>query len=287
MREVLTSPRALEMKHSRRVHSVRLAILVSMLIVSILGACAYFSNDRHITINKITVSGTHIINASDVESLAQNELSGKYFHLFARADSLIYPKREIYNTLREKYPSIEELAVYRANRNTLNIDIKERSASYLYCGAQVPELPADVGDNCYFINNDGYIFDNAPYFSGNIYFKYYATISDQTKVLGQYVFPEDQFHAVARFIDEITNLGLKPIYLTLDSDGTYSLYLNHGISDTSPKIIFKNGDDLNLVLDNLSVAMKKPEFANEINSKYATLLYIDLRFKNKVLYKFQ
>jgi hypothetical protein len=43
---------------------------------------------------------------------------------------------------------------------------------------------------------------------------------------------------------------------------------------------------LDIILDNLSVSMGKPEFANDIHSKYDTLLYIDLRFDNKVLYKF-
>ena len=48
-----------------------------------------------------------------------------------------------------------------------------------------------------------------------------------------------------------------------------------------------NTDDFDMILDNLSISMKKKEFAEEINTKYNTLLYIDLRFKNKVLYKFK
>ena len=287
MREILTSPRQAEIAHDRRVKNIRLSILVSILFVAFIYACAYFSSDSRITINKIKITGTHIISDFDVDSFIKGELSGKYLYLFARGNSMIYPKREIYNSLREKYPSIEELSIYRGDRNTLHVDIKERSASYLYCGAQVPADTEAVGDNCYFINTDGYIFDKAPYFSGNIYFKYYAPIPDTVKVLGQYVFPQDEFHNLARFVDEVTGIGLKPIYLTLDSDNTYSLYLNHTPTNTSPKIVFKKGDDLTLLLNNLTVAMQKPEFANEINSKYATLLYIDLRFKNKVLYKFQ
>jgi hypothetical protein len=70
-------------------------------------------------------------------------------------------------------------------------------------------------------------------------------------------------------------------------DGINSLYMDHGVNDTLPKILFKNDADLENILENLSLAMKKSEFASEINSKYNKLLYIDLRFKNKVLYKFQ
>ena len=72
----------------------------------------------------------------------------------------------------------------------------------------------------------------------------------------------------------------------LRNDENY-LYLNHGASDTVPEIIFNKDANLETILEDLSLAMGKKEFADAINSGYNKLLYIDLRFKNKVLYKFQ
>jgi hypothetical protein len=92
---------------------------------------------------------------------------------------------------------------------------------------------------------------------------------------------------MTRFIDGISSLGFKPIYIIMSKDGTNSLYLDSKNNENIPKIIFKNEDDLDIIKDNFDIAMKKKEFANEVNSKYDKLLYIDLRFKNKVLYKFQ
>jgi hypothetical protein len=232
--------------------------------------------------------GTHIIDQEDIEKEVRVDISGKYIYIFSKANSFIYPHKQIYNNLRLNFPRIESLSIYRDNLKTLHIDISERIGSFLYCGSSIPEIKNDVGENCYFINNDGFVFDKAPYFSGNIYFKYYMALeSGVVDPLGRQMVSVERFHELARFIDGITSLGFRPIYIVVEQDSTYSLYLDRGINDIVPKIIFKDDSELEVILDNLSLAMKKKEFADEINSKYNTLLYIDLKFKNKVLYKFQ
>lgn len=276
------------LKRRRRARRTRLSILLVVFFAVLTYALGYFSSNPKVTIHKINVTGNRIINQSDIEDFVKQKLSGKYFHLFSRSNTFIYPKDSIYEGLINAFPRIENLAVYRDDWNTVHIDILERSGSSLYCGTKVPDMPSDVGENCYFINNDGYIFDKAPYFSGNIYFKYYSKLDVRSdSPLGQQLFPPEIFHNYVRFIDGITALGFKPLYFVLTDSGDSYLYLDHGPSDTAPEIIFKNDADLSSVLSDLTLSMKKPEFATDIKSKYTTLLYIDLRFKNKILYKFE
>ncbi len=289
MRDTLTSPRVEDMKRKRHYYHIRLSILLFILFISFIGALGYFSSHPRIIIKNIVISGTRIINPVDVESLVKNDLLGRYVFLFAKVNSLIYPHEKIYKDILNQFPRIETLSIYHDNLITLHVAITERSGSYLYCGQGVPEAFFDIGENCYFINDDGYIFDKSPYFSGNVYFKYYMELSSGVSVnpLGLQMLPKDRFHEISRFIDRITMLGFKPIYLVIDKDGTNTIYLNHDINPNIPKIIFKNNNDLDLILSNLSVSMAKKEFANEINGNYDNLLYIDLRFNNKVVYKFQ
>lgn len=289
MRDTLTSPRVQDMKRKRRVYRTRLSILLSVLIISICGALAYFSNHPRVTIHSVTVSGMHIINPSDIESRVTAEISGKYLFLFAKKNSFIYPRRKIMADLLQQFPRIDTLSVYRDNLYTLHIAITERAGSYLYCGATVPELASEIGENCYFVNSDGYVFDTAPYFSGSVYFKYYMTLPDQAggNPLKQQITTPESFHMLARFVDGVTALGFTPDYVVIDPDGTGTLFLSAPDTTHSPKIIFKNDASLGTVLDNLTVSMSKKEFANEIKSKYTTLLYVDMRFSNKVVYKFQ
>jgi hypothetical protein len=65
------------------------------------------------------------------------------------------------------------------------------------------------------------------------------------------------------------------------------VYLNHSDSATKPYIVFKKDTDLDKIGDDIKLSMNQKEFRDEINTKYDTLLYIDMRFKNKVFYKFQ
>ena len=288
MRDIPTSPRIIEIRHNRHMYMLRLSILLFILFVSVIGALSFFSGDKHVTIDKVVVNGTHIINQSDIESEIFDNLSGKYLYLFSKSNTFIYPNKQIYKNLILKFPRIQSLSIKRDNLKTLDITIVERTGSSLYCGTNIPEAQEDVGENCYFINNDGLVFDKAPYFSGNVYFKYYLTLEDGvTNPLGKQIIDANQFHKLTRFIDQIESLGFKPISVVSEQDGRNSLYLNHSVNNTSPKIIFKNDNDLDEIYDNLSLSMKKKEFADEINSKYNTLLYIDLRFTDKVLYKFQ
>jgi hypothetical protein len=254
----------------------------------VVGGLAYFSSNKHVVIEKIEINGTHVINNGEVEEKIKEDITGKYLYLFSKSNVFIYPEKKIYNNLIANFPRIESLSIDIDNLRTLKIEISERTGSYLYCGVSVPEVKEEVGENCYFINNDGYIFDKAPYFSGNVYFKYYLSLIDGgVDPMGKQMLSIDRFHQLARFIDGITNLGFNPIYIVIEEDGTNSLYLENSSGGIAPKIIFKTENDLEVILNNFALSMKKKEFANEINGKYNTLLYIDLRFKNKVLYKFQ
>jgi hypothetical protein len=287
MRDILTSPGIVRIKHNRRARRLRSIIALLIIFISLIGSVAYYSSNSHITINKIVVTSNITINTSDIESLVKKDISGRYLYLFSRANALLYPKEKIYNDLTTVFPRIEALSIYREGWNILHIAITERSGSFLYCGEKIPETKEDIGENCYFINNNGYIFDKAPYFSGNIYFKYYLKINDNNgNPIGDQMLQPENFHNISSFIDGVSKMGFKPIYILADENGDYHLYLDHNLSDTSPEIIFKSNNNLPTVLNNLSAAMTKQEFTNEINSKYDKLLYIDLRFNNKVLYKF-
>ena len=287
MKDLPTSPRIMQIKRKHKVGLVRLIILCVLLFVSIIVALSYYSFDRRLTIKDTIINGTSIISWDEISKKVDEDLSGRYIYLFSKRNIFIYPHNKLRKSLIKSFPRIEGLDI-KVRDSSLVLDIKERLGSYLYCGLTLPEVKEEVGENCYFVNNDGYIFDKAPYFSGDIYFKYYTEINKKDdRVLGSQVFEPDNFHKLARFIDGVTALGFEPIYLVKDDDGIYSLYLKAKGANSNPKIMFKEDNDLSLILDNFSIAMSKKEFANEINSKYDTLSYIDLRFKNKVLYKFQ
>jgi hypothetical protein len=288
MRDIPRSPRIEELRRKRLKRNLGLVFLSFLTIALVIVGLSFLSKIKGIQINQIEISGNNVINKNEIEGLVKSQLEGKYVYLFPRSNSLIYPRVKIYNNLIYSFPRIENLFVYIEKFKTLKIEIKERSGAYLYCGQSIPEDKKEIGENCYFIDQDGYIFDKAPYFSGNIYFKYFMELpNNPPDPSGQEIMPKEKFNNLVSFINGIKELDFEPIYILIGPDNTNYLYLKDGDKGLKPKIVFKNEDNLNNVLDDFSLAMKKKEFADEITSKYNSLLYIDLRFKNKVLYKFE
>ena len=77
MRDILTSPRASAINRSNKIKKIRLTILISILILSIFSSLAYFSADKHVTINSIVVTGNRLVHTDDIVRVANDDLSGK------------------------------------------------------------------------------------------------------------------------------------------------------------------------------------------------------------------
>jgi len=289
MRDIPTSPRIVEIKRKGRKKKIKIALLLFLLFGCLVFGLSVLSKNKHIVISEIRITGAQVIDEEEIRFEINRKISGNYLYIFSKANSFIYPNRQIYSSLRVLFPRIESLSIKLENLRILNIEITERKGKFLYCGETIPVARSEIGENCYFINNDGYIFDKAPYFSGNVYFKYYMLLPEKGDFpLGKQMIAEDRFHKIVRFIDSIQSLGFEPIYFLMNKEnGTNYLYLNHKEGSTAPYIFFKDGVNFDDILNNFSLAMKKKEFAEEIHSKYNTLLYIDMRFKNKISYKFQ
>jgi hypothetical protein len=54
-----------------------------------------------------------------------------------------------------------------------------------------------------------------------------------------------------------------------------------------PEIIFKIDSDFQKIAENLQAAITTEPLQTDFKNKYSSLLYIDLRFGNKVYYKFR
>jgi cell division septal protein FtsQ len=286
-RDITTSPRILQIQRKRKKRNRILFMVIFILLIVFIIGLSYLSNYHKVIISNITVEGTHIIDSNDVKNKVQENLNGKYIYLFAKRNVFIYPKFKIEKDLKKNFPRIENLSVKLDGLNNLKVVIDERTGSYIYCGASVPAEYTNIGDNCFFINSDGYIFDVAPYFSGNIYFKFYVPIKDQENPLGQFVLDTENFRDIINFIDGLADLGFVPISVVLNDENNFSINLESRPDGGEPQILFKKDNDINTIFSNLSAAMNNIEFKNQIFTKYSSLLYIDLRFNNKVLYKFK
>ncbi len=286
-RNVLNSPRLLELKkHRRRV--VLSKILISLLaLLAIFFLLAYLSNLKSLNISNVEITGNKVIDTEALKGTVEEQMTGKYLWLFPKTNILLYPKNSITNILQEKFKRLNSinlsiLPAQAGKNNTLEVSLGERTAKYTWCGTDSPETSVE-NQQCYFIDEDGYVFDEAPYFSGEVYFKFYG-------VQSKFYFYKQNFKQLIAFRDFFIGLGLQPTALYITNDGDVEIFLSKGMSSTStirPKIIFKIDADFQNVAENLEAALNTEPLKSKFKNKYSSLLYIDLRFGNKVYDKFQ
>lgn len=265
-----------------------------MAVVSLL---AYLSHLESLNIGNFEVSGHRVIDVEELETAAREQLAGKYLFIFPKSNILYYTKNSLEDGLKDKFKRIKEISFSIKDKRTLQISLTEREPKYTWCGVELPLSDAnDSAHTCYFMDDTGYIFDKAPYFSGEVYFKFYGMpqVSDVGRPtsdgdfdpLGSHFFGQN-FGQFILFRDVLVNMGMKPKSLYVNKDKDVEIHLSRGQSVAEePKIILKTDTDFKNAAENLDAAMDTEPLKTDFQKKYQTLQYIDLRFGNKVYYRF-
>jgi len=243
------------------------AILIFLLILT--GVFAWQSGNQKIRINKVTIDGSSTMDGEHIVEFVEEELSGKYFWLFNKDNVFIYPKKKLKSNILEQYKRVLEVEISSDGLTSLTINIFERKPEYMYCGENI----SDEIEQCYFLDNTGYIFSKAPYFSGNVFFEFYGHIKGNP--VGAYFLEETNFKKTILLKDGIEDMGLAVIMFEIVEDDDYIFHIKDG-----GKIFFNKNQEYGTVLDNLDSALEG------ILSLDKKIKYIDLRFGNKVFYKF-
>ena len=270
-RKLLNSPRLLELKRRRQ------RIVVGKIIVSLFGililiaGAAYLSRLESLQIKEVSIAGNKIIDTNLIKEVVDEKMSGYYLWFFPRKNVFLYPKKSIQETLSTRYKRLSDIELKIENKNALEITVVEREPAYMQCASGNTVESLEV---CHFMDKDGYVFDVAPYFSGSVYFKFYGEI------------PEKDFGRVVSFKEILEQMGLKPESLHL-VDLTEAYITLPSAQNNIPKIMFKVESDLEKMAENLQAALITEPLLSDFKNKYSKLEYIDLRFGNKVYYKFQ
>jgi hypothetical protein len=250
---------------------IKIIALILFLFVFIATPIYLFRMNQFL-ISNIELKGNNVTKYEDVARIASENLDGNYLFIFPKSNALIYPKNKIRNDLLKNIPRINEVKVSLSNPKSLKIEINEREPAGLYCDSQKINSA-----ECYFIDEDGFIFSRAPSFSGDVYFIYSSDpiIEDP---LGKNYSTKDEFQKLPPLIHSLKEIHVPLRSLTTTVNEYYLELLGGG------KIIIGKKDNLTDVASNLEsflndqAVTKAPGFLDNVS-------YIDMRFGNKVFYK--
>lgn len=285
-RNVLNSPRLVELRRRRqKVLLTKIAIFAFAFIFG-MTLLVLISRIPGLNINSVEVKGNKVVDAADIKSVVDQTISGKYLWLFPKTNILFYPKGHIVSALQDSFKRLKDVDASLTGRNTLGVTVSERAPLFTWCGVKVPDT--QKSDTCYFLDKDGYIFDEAPYFSGEVYFKFYGdVVLENGNPAGSYFLKPD-FAKIVTLKTMLEGMGLRPAAFYKDTGEDAKIFLSNSTTSVmGPEILFKTSDDLARVAENLQAAIITDPLKSNLKSKYSSLLYIDLRFGNKVYFKFK
>ncbi|MHB1316709.1 MAG: cell division protein FtsQ/DivIB [Minisyncoccota bacterium] len=262
-------------KEKRKKYLIKLSIFFFVLLF-VFGLSIYLSRLKSIQIDTVSVSGATIISPEILEGEVKGLITDKYFWLFPKTNVFIYPQKNIEQSLLKKFPRIQSISSSILDNHIISVNVTEREPFALWCDT-VPT--SSTVSQCYFLDKNGFVFDHAPQFSGNAYFKYYGFLPYEAPVGSYYISSTTRFHELSDFVESVKKLDITPLYIIAKDQDDFELFIFGG-----GKILINTQESFAKLSERLSALLKTQ---NLVPRKGGELLveYIDLRFGNKMFYK--
>lgn len=276
----------------KRRNAIKKTVFLFCLFLLLLIAIVWVSRDSRMLIANINLTGNKAVQKEELLSIVDNELSGNYFFAFPKKNILLYPKTTINKKIMDSFKRIHYVDIRINNFTSIDILVKERMPYTMWCGENLlVDTTSSLSKKCYFSDDKGFIFAEAPTFSNDVYFTIFGELTytdDSREVVGSSFLNEKKFTNLMQIRSLFEKEGIVSIKLNTLPENDFELYLKDG-----GKFIFNINQDTAKLVSNAIVAIdaKKKELievspSTDRASIFKNLEYIDLRFNNKVIFKF-
>lgn len=252
---------------------VVLVITIGVLLAIGIGASHYHT----FLIQNVDVTGNKTVSMQLIAEATDRVLDQKHFFVLPKRNKWLYPKDELAATLAAEFPRLAAIDLERSS-STLSVAVVEREGVALWCVS---------ASRCYFADDAGYVFVEAPEFTGNPFFIINAALVGDP--IGQQPLPAPAFRSLLELASS-TEAALRPSL----GPAVRAIQANRAAAEDWELLIRRGSAqfvvyfDLNHARDaalNLAAALQTEAWRSAVagNNK---LEYIDLRFPPRVLYKF-
>jgi predicted nucleic acid-binding Zn ribbon protein/L-rhamnose mutarotase len=284
-RAITDKTRALREREQKRRNKKR--IIISLIVFVVVVLLVFLFSRSFWNVQVIEVQGASLIKKEKIEAAVRNHISGYKLFIFAKANILFMSSAEIETFLQKEFPRIDTVQVSKRSLHMISVTLTERTGMYLWCG-DVPRELASSNEPCQFIDDSGVLFSEAPYFSGPVHFVIFGrkVSTDIIKpVLGTSLFTEDDIDSFMLIEKELEKHNLKAYGIFITPDETRIL-LSRSLASEKNIIRLNARVPLDKALRNLFSALEVEKLKTQMAKEPDQLEYLDLRFTNKVYFKF-
>lgn len=238
-------------------------------LVIIAGLIIFLFYIPSLRITKVAIAGLGSVDEKNLRAEVLAALDSRRFLVLPRDHLLFFPKNEVEELLNHKF-RVRTFELSKDFPSSISIQINARETWAVWC-------PASGRVDCLLLDKDGLGFEKARDFAGTAVLKIIDARDDD--FLGKKILEHDKLIKLQEMIsdipgkagDELSTINIKA------SGETYLLYLRSGWY-----LLIDEDIDPRTALENLTIVLK-----SEIKEKKNDLEYIDLRFRDKVFYKFK
>ncbi len=297
--EILRSSRerAKKRKNAKRAIGV-------LIVFVIVGGFILLLNLNFLRLTTFSLLGQTSQDLSALKQTVREQLDGYYFGLVPQNSIFFFSKNNLAVLLKKKFPGLQSVEIDLPDLNTLAIKVTDREIKVLWCNDLANQK------HCYYLNDEGLVYQLAPNFSESIILEFNSSTT-VTKLNSAVIDPVD-LGRVETFLGFLKSTltdwpgstgspqagsgqaPFSPIYklawvnaLPLkDFEAVIVLTAQPNDLAQSWKLFFNTDMPTDQLITNFHSFIKDSTLAKDW-SLGKTFDYLDLRFDNKVFYKFK
>ncbi len=255
-------------------------LFIIVIILGILFGFGYMLQHPKFQVTNINVIGINVIDEQAISESIQSGLVGKWLWFFPRTSVLLINDKALEKKLKGEFSRIETVSVRRTSLDSLEVNIKEFEAVYLWC--ETLEVSGQSDDNCYFMDKQGIVYSQAPVFSGTAYPKVFTgVLLEELPFQGIKI---NDLVQIAELQEKLSIINITPVAFRSISDRELQIDFLH--NKTTAKLLIDPTIATDTSLEYLFSGIRTEPLASLFRNDSKKLLYIDVRFSNKVVYKF-
>jgi len=261
-----------ELRRSRR---IKLFFVFLLFILLVLGGIVGFLRKKDFQISEVTISGTKSLDSNIILKTAQEYLNGHYTIIIPKTNTLLLSKSDLIHYILEQIPSIEKASITFKKKNSIEISVDEKKPSYVWCNT-----------SCYFVDGTGMIYEPSPQFTQGVFITFTGGTVDETPIKDHFI-PEKQFSDVLKTLAALAQLDVHVLDINFGDNTTIHIDSIKGTNlGLETKLILTKDENNQDIFDALSLLMNDKTFTGVLATKGNLLQYIDIRFPDKIYYKF-
>ncbi len=251
------------------------AAYVWVILVALFMVLVWIGDRPRLQYRAITVDGARSTDLNALHAAVGEVLQDRLLGVIRRDNPVYLNTRALTDRIMHLNNRIIAVTVSSDYDGMLRIALTERTPTRIWC-AKVPEVLGGYG-SCYYVDQEGKIFDTAAAISGGLYERYItnATGTVNEPPIFQYILPSELYARVQLFIAALQTAQISVVEIREEEGGDFLFHTDQSQDirwniSVAPEIAVRN---LRLVQDSIQ------------KTATATPRIIDLRFGNKIFYQ--